>query len=480
MNTNETITERARRWGLPLDEIGKLGQRLEHFYSRFRSCIRTKTRDTSAYGLRYVSGLLRMETNRTMANIGRTTNVPQQNMHHFMSNSPWSGPNLVTAIQDDIKEHPEFRSGAMLILDESAEEKAGDHSAGAARQYNGRLGKLEMSQIGVFLSLATPRVHTWIDGELYIPRHWFDEAYAERRERTGIPKHRTFQTKPELGWQMIQRGIANQVPFEAVVMDEVYGRNRTLRKRLDEAGIEYYGDIPTNETVYLDQPQVVYPQTKRGKHSKQPQSVAKRCSEVRQLLHHPEMEWATITLRPNERGMLSAQFGRCRVWTVHGTHCRQEWLLIRRSGQRITYVLSNASEETPLETMAWRKTHRYFIERDNQDAKSEMGWDEFQALRYQTWRHQLALTILASWFIAETRLDWMDRFERDPALLEQYEIDVLPMLSVGNVRELLRAAMPLPQLSAQEAADLVVEHLVNRTRSRRSRLRKQRGRMPEI
>jgi SRSO17 transposase len=415
-----------------------------------------------------------------MANIGRTTNVSQQNMHHFMSNSPWSGWDLVTAIQDDVKEHPEFRSGAMLILDESAEEKAGDHSAGAARQHNGRLGKLEMSQVGVFLSLATPRAHTWIDGELYIPRHWFDEAYAERREKTGLPKHRAFQTKPELGWQMIQRAIANQVPFEAVVMDDLYGRNRALRKRLDEAGIEYYGDIPTNETVYLDQPQVVYPQTKRGKRSKQPQIVAKRCYEVRQLLHHPEMEWVTITLRPNERGMLTAQFGRCRVWTVHGTHCRQEWLLIRRSGQRITYVLSNASEETSLETMAWRKTHRYFIERDNQDAKSEMGWDEFQALKYQAWRHQLALTILASWFIVETRLDWMDRFERDPALLEQYEIDVLPMLSVGNVRELLRAAMPLPQLSAQEAADLVVEHLVNRTRSRRSRLRKQRGRMPEI
>jgi len=202
--------------------------------------------------------------------------------------------------------------------------------------------------------------------------------------------------------------------------------------------------------------------------------------KARQMLHHPELKWTTITLRPNERGMLVAQFGRCRVWTVHGTHCRQEWLLIRRDGQRITYVLSNASEETSLETMAWRKSHRYFIERDNQDAKSEMGWDEFQAIKYQAWEHQLALTILASWFIAETRLDWMGRFERDPALLEQYEVDVLPMLSVSNVRELLRAAMPLPQLSTQDAAALVVEHLVNRTRSRRSRLRKQRERVPEM
>ena len=128
--------------------------------------------------------------------------------------------------------------------------------------------------------------------------------------------------------------------------------------------------------------------------------------------------------------------------------------------------------------MAWRKSHRYFNERSNQDSKSGYGWDEFQALKYRAWQHHLAFTILASWFIAETRLDWMARYTRDPALLEHYEVDVLPLLSVDNVRELLRAAMPLPQLSPQEAAELVVDHLVNRTRSRKSRLSRQR--VPEI
>ena len=148
--------------------------------------------------------------------------------------------------------------------------------------------------------------------------------------------------------------------------------------------------------------------------------------------------------------------------------------MIRQDARQITYSLSNASAETSLETMAWRKSHRYFVERSNQDEKGELGWDEFQAIKYLAWEHQLALTILASWFIAITRLDWMKRFERDPALLEQYEIDVLPLLSVGNVRELLRAAIPLPQLSVEEAAELVVEHLTNRTRSRKSRLRTKR------
>ena len=150
---------------------------------------------------------------------------------------------------------------------------------------------------------------------------------------------------------------------------------------------------------------------------------------------------------------------------------RQEWLLIRQAKKKTTYSLSNAASDTTLLTMAERKSQRYFIERSHQDAKSELGWDEFQALKYTAWLHHLALTIMANWFVTETRLDWAEKYARDPDLLEKYETDVLPTLSVANIRELLRATMPLPQLSVQQAAELVVKHLDNRTRSRTSRLR---------
>jgi hypothetical protein len=79
MNTNESTTD-FTQWGLPLDEIEQLGQRLSCFYDRFSASLRTKTRDTSDYGLSYVSGLLRMENGRTMANIGRKTGISPQNM----------------------------------------------------------------------------------------------------------------------------------------------------------------------------------------------------------------------------------------------------------------------------------------------------------------------------------------------------------------------------------------------------------------
>jgi len=415
-----------------------------------------------------------MESDRNLANVGRKTKVSGQNLQHFISNSPWSGRSLIEAIQEEIKVHPAFQK-AILVLDESAEEKSGPESAGAGRQHNGRLGKIEMSQVGVFLSLVTPAVNTWIDGELYIPIHWFEEGYAEKRKAIGIPHERTFQKKPELGWQMIQKAQARQIPFQAVVMDDLYGRNEALRQRLEEAHIEYYGDVPANTQVYLTKPEVVYPLTKREKPAKNPKLAGAKVYEVQEIRQQPTLQWQTIRLRPNERGYLEANFARCRVWVAYGTQLRQEWLLIRQDAVQITYVLSNAAEDTPLETMAWRKTHRYLIERSNQDAKSEIGWDEFQTRKYRAWEHQLALTILAAWFVAETRLDWIKRFAQDPALLAKYEVEVLPQLSVGNVRELLRVAMPLPQLSPQEAAQLVTTHLVNRTRSRKSRLKKAKG-----
>lgn len=464
------------QWGLSLEEVDQLGERLAQFYDRFRSYTQTQTRDTSEYGLGYLSGLLRMETRRNLANVGRKTAMSGQNLQHFVSNSPWSGPGLIEAIQNEIKVHPAFQE-AVLVLDESAEEKAGEQSAGSGRQHNGRLGKIEISQVGVFLSLATPQVNTWVDGELFIPAHWFEEQSAEKRKEVGISSQRNFQTKPELGWQMIQRVCKRGIPFQAVLMDSLYGRNEALRQQLDKAGLEYYGDVPANTQVYFEQPSIVYPLTqKRGVPSKNPVIEGDR-DQVQTIAQKPTLSWETIRLRPNERGFLEAQFARCRVWVAYpGLELRQEWLLIRKDPAQITYVLSNAPQDSSLEQMAWRKSQRYLIERSHQDAKDELGWDEFQARKYRAWEHHLALTILASWFITETRLDWMQRLKQDPVLLEKYEVEVLPQLSVGNVRELLRAALPLPQLSSEQAAQLVVSHLVNRTRSRRSRLHKAKGR----
>ena len=123
----------------------------------------------------------------------------------------------------------------MLIGDESADDRCGEVLVGGGRQYNGRLGKVDLSQVGVFLSLAKDGKHNWIDGELFLPEAWFDEAHAELRKRLGVPAERRFQTKLELFWQMVQRCQKEGVAFDAVAIDGLYGQSFWLRQQLDHA-----------------------------------------------------------------------------------------------------------------------------------------------------------------------------------------------------------------------------------------------------
>ena len=128
-----------RAWGLPRGEIKKLGQRLYEFWERYADSFETSTRDTSHYALDFLSGLLRMTIERNFSNIGRTAGQSPQNVQHFKTNSPWSAEEVLAQIREEVAETKAFAKGSALILDESADEKASEKTAGAGRQHNGRL-----------------------------------------------------------------------------------------------------------------------------------------------------------------------------------------------------------------------------------------------------------------------------------------------------------------------------------------------------
>jgi SRSO17 transposase len=468
----------AGRWGVSPAAIPELAGRLQRFGRRYTGCFRTTTRDASPYAAPYVGALLRMERQRTFTNIGRQVGMPGQNVQHFVSNSPWSAADVLQQVRQEIAARPELRRGGVLVLDESPVKKAGTKTAGAARQWNGRIGHVDLSQVGTFLAYANGSVWTWVDGELFLPQRWFGPELAAERQRLGIPAERTFKTKVELGWAMIRRAQAEGLPFEAVACDELYGRSAWLRARLDEAQLVYLANVPADTRVYLAEPHLGIPDRppgQRGPRIRRRQVLSTTGPvEARALAARSETPWRRVRVRPVERGELADEFAAWRVWTIREHAVAQEWLLVRRTSQgKCSYTLSNAPPEATLEELAWLRCQRYWVERANQDAKSEAGWDELQAQKYRAWEHHLALTILATWFVAETKLDWARDHPRDPTLVADLATDRLPDLSVANVRAMLRAAMPLPDLTADRAAALVVEHLVNRTRSRRSRRKHQ-------
>lgn len=207
-----------------------------------------------------------------------------------------------------------------------------------------------------------------------------------------------------------------------------------------------------------------------------PQSASPARGACARAAPRDDLATDRITVRHTERGQLIADFSVIPVWTLTETmQVQREWLVTRRDDDgRLTFVLLNAPETTPSQTLIERSCRRHFTERTYQDAKSELGWADLQARKYRAWEHHTALTAAATWFVAGVKLDWREAYARDPKPAQQFELEVLPALSTANVRDLLQAALPVPQLTPQQAREMVATHLVNRARSTASRLRAQR------
>jgi SRSO17 transposase len=422
-----------------------------------------------------------METKRNYANIARRAIDREddgQNTQQFVSDSPWDAKTVFYQIQDEVTATPSLRGG-MLSLDESGDERAGDQSAGAGRQYLGRHGKVDMGQVGVCLSYHRDDTWVMVDAELFFPEQWFDEAHAELRRRLHIPKDRNFATKQQLGLEMILQAKSRGLPFSVVGCDTAYGRDSKFRAALDGEGILYMADIPNDLRVYLDKPEMAVPESPPGKKGR-PYSRKRVLKEpaavkAREVAERADCRLQPVEVRHTERGTLVYECAVRRVWTVSDEgKVRQEWLFIRKEHNgSMTFSLSNAPEDTPLSQLAQWRSERYFVERTFQDSKSEIGWDELVARKYRSWMHHAALSALALWFIMEIKLAWAQTASPDPELARQLEIPVLPALSVSNVRELLRSVMPLDQFSMEEAMQLILKHLVNRSRSTKSRMKSQ-------
>ncbi len=446
------------RWGIPQAAVERLGADLRRFYRRFRPCFKTRTHNGGAKALWYLRGQLTMEDQRNFANIERRVHPGSdgQKVQHFMSDSPWEAQAIYGRIQKEIKRQPLLRSGGLVVLDESADAKAGQASAGAARQHNGRLGTIDVCQVATCLAFAHPASGLWtlVDGELFLPEHWFSPEYQQLRQKLGIPPERTFQTKPQLGLVMIKRALERGLPFERVVADDLYGRNRAFRAGLGQ--LRYALDVPRDTPVYFS-------------------ARARQSFPAYVLALGRKTRWWRVPVRSVERGVLLADFVVQRVWTPNDAGSLEElWLVIRRNSDgKLYFSLLNDPANTPPEVLIATSCQRYAIECVFEEAKSELGWDDFCAQKFLAWEHHTALTAAALWFIAGVKLQWKQDYQRDPRLKEVFKLEVLPALSTANVRELLQAAMPLPELSAQEARQLVAQHLLHRARSTSSRLKKQ-------
>jgi len=282
----------------------------------------------------------------------------------------------------------------------SGDERSGDQSAGTIRQHIGRLGKVEMGQVGVALGYYQHGVWAMVDAEMYLPKVWFDKEHEKLRQRWHIPEERSFATKAQLGLEMIRHAKANGMQFEVVGCDTLYGRDSEFRAALDTEGVFYMADILPNIHVYLKKPVLEVPVNNsgsRGRHFSCMQ-VSKDNQPVPVSSLAEKMTLTRVDIRQTERGLLSYECASCRVWTVSSESktVGEEWLLVRREPDgSFSFSLSNALYDTSLAQLSFWRCERYFAERIFQDAKTEAGWDELEARKYRAWMHHTALDALA-------------------------------------------------------------------------------------
>ncbi|MFH8477230.1 IS701 family transposase [Streptomyces sp. NPDC018000] len=158
------------------------------------------------------------------------------------------------AVRDDLRAYAAEHlgaDGAVLVVDETGFLKKGRSSAGVQRQYTGTAGRIENTQVGVFLALATSRGRALIDRRLYLPEHsWSNDP--ERRTAAGIPETVQFATKPRLAAEMITAALDAGITASWVTGDEAYGQDPQLRAALEARGIGYVMAVACSMRVRIN------------------------------------------------------------------------------------------------------------------------------------------------------------------------------------------------------------------------------------
>ena len=416
-----------------------VGEHFQSFAGRFRS----KTRNIAVQAEKYLHGLYQSPR----ANMERMSEMVAQSeyhsLHHMLSDAVWD---FAGVRQDAARQANELLGGAAagLLLDESGFEKKGDASAGVARQYNGRLGKVENSQVGVFAALAHGTLAAIIDFELFLPRHWV--ADAARCEKAGIPESaRVFRSKPEIAAEMVKRARAAGVCFGFIGADGLYGNATWLLFVWDAAGEVFATEVHIDQQFYFANPRLALVPAWQAR------EWAARLKPS---------AWRTVVLRDGEKGEVRAEFASTRVWITHpdSDQAHQWHLLARRDGKQVKFMLSNAAPESSLAELARMQAQRHFIERAFEDAKGCCGMADYQVRKWRAWHNHMALVCVALLFLVKER---------------QKHAPFATLLSCADVVDMLVAQLPVKIRGREDAVQTIVERHKRRQRARDSAYRRQ-------
>lgn len=370
------MIELAQAWGQALEGLHQqIGRHFRRPEPRCRA-------------LRYLQALLSPCQRKNGWHIAETAGDPTPDgMQRLLNAAHWDAD----AVRDDLRSYVVEHFGdsnAVLIIDETGFLKQGSKSVGVQPQYSGTAGDIENCQIGVFLCYAGAKGSAFIDRALYLPQAWTRDQ--ERRDEAHVPTTITFATKPALAIRMLERVCMATVPFGWVTGDCVYGRDRQLRKWLEQHGRPYVLGVQSITLLAQDA------------HWALPAKIM--AADLA-----PEA-WQRLSAGDGVQGPRWFDWAWREVWWEAGdddTAAWSQWLLVRRSVKDPTdldfYLVFAPRDGTSLAQVAEVAGTRWRIEDGFESAKGECGLDEYEVRSWDAWHRHITLALLAHVFLSVMR-----------------------------------------------------------------------------
>jgi SRSO17 transposase len=300
-----------------------------------------------------------------------------------------------------------------------------------------------------------------IDYRLYLPEDWVNDK--ERCLKAKIPPEMIkFQTKHDLGLEMIDNAVKEEIPFSFVAMDAFYGENPTLLTELENRDITFVADIASNTQVYLEEPVVEIPE-KKGSRGRPPSKLKVMSTSPVKVSSISSLNegWKRIEVRKTERGNKEVYFKALQVWRRQNElPCQKTlWLLISKDAKtgEIKHSFCNAAEDTSLEKLAEMQSSRYWVERAFQDAKENCGMDEYMVRSWNAWHRHMVMVMLAMLILISYHLKF-----------KKLKVQV----SIPAVAEIVKFHNPLKVINATQLARKLSQDNEMRMRARTSRLKR--------
>ena len=379
----------------------------------------------------------------------------------FISESTWSHDDVYDAVAKSADEKFRGRADTCLLIDDSGFAKKGGESAGVSRQWNGRLGKVDNCQIGVFCSLNSGNEVIPVQAKLYLPEEWtLDQA---RMEKAKIPSaHQAFKTKHVLALEMIDRQVKNNIHFNWIGADGFYGNAPEFLREIAARKLTFMLDVHSDQHVYLTHPEPEIPEPGlRGRTPTQFKSSETPIRVDKLIARQKPDAWKLVKIRDITKGPLKVETLNLHVWLWNGKESNAKgWTLVvtrdSKTKKDLKYSLSNAPDQCSDKQLAFMQRQRYWIENAFETAKSTCGLADYQVRSWVAWHHHVAMVFLAMLFIVEEKKAAPDHAN---------------LLSPNDVRELLMHFLPQKKHDPEEIFRQLESRHLKRQRSFDSAMR---------